>query len=280
MTIARIRTPGTWTDGSVVLDTEMEAIDANLVKAVDGVAGGTYAPTNPLVIGGDGLEVTGPLEASGATTLGDVTVTGTLVVETEATFEDGIGITGGGLGVVGPIAASGTITGPSGVFTDVTVGDDLTVVDDATIGGTLGVTGTTTLGNVGADAIIAGVLQVQDSGSIGGEIQLYDAGRIRERVAAVTDTDMDLDVRVADWYFETSATLTGNHTFTILDDGASNGSILKLALWNIHDVLVRRESGSNIVTISGGAAKSLATFVRADGAWHLAACVYSDVSAP
>jgi hypothetical protein len=50
MTINRIRAPGAWTAGSVLTPAEVEAIDANLVRAIDG-NGGTYAPTSTISLG-------------------------------------------------------------------------------------------------------------------------------------------------------------------------------------------------------------------------------------
>jgi len=47
----------------------MNNLDSQLPYAVDGNAGGTYAPTNPIVINGDGLDVGG----SGLTVGGDAT---------------------------------------------------------------------------------------------------------------------------------------------------------------------------------------------------------------
>lgn len=52
MAFLRIRFPGMWGVGSVVSSAEWEAIDAMRPDAIDGGAGGTYAPTGALVIGG------------------------------------------------------------------------------------------------------------------------------------------------------------------------------------------------------------------------------------
>lgn len=52
MAFLRIRFPGMWGVGSVVSAAEFEAIDAMRPDAIDGGAGGTYAPSALLSIGG------------------------------------------------------------------------------------------------------------------------------------------------------------------------------------------------------------------------------------
>lgn len=54
-----------WSNGEVFSSTQASAIGNQLPYAVDGNAGGTYAPTDPIILGGDGLTVTGPLVISG-----------------------------------------------------------------------------------------------------------------------------------------------------------------------------------------------------------------------
>jgi hypothetical protein len=57
---SRIRAPGTWVSLTTVSPSEFEAFDAYTFSAINGDDGGTWAPTDPIVIGGDGLSVTGP----------------------------------------------------------------------------------------------------------------------------------------------------------------------------------------------------------------------------
>lgn len=61
---SRLRPPGTWTPNSDVLQDEFEAFDDGRYTAVDGDAGGTWAPANPIVVGGNGMSVTGLFDAS------------------------------------------------------------------------------------------------------------------------------------------------------------------------------------------------------------------------
>lgn len=44
---------------------QMELVDSQLPYALDGHAGGTYAPTDPITVGGDGMVLTGTLSCSG-----------------------------------------------------------------------------------------------------------------------------------------------------------------------------------------------------------------------
>jgi hypothetical protein len=82
----RIRLPGFWVLGSVVDPAEFEAIDAIRPMLINAADGSTHAPTDPIVIGGDGLQVTGPLSASGNVTITgggttDITMSGTTRVK-------------------------------------------------------------------------------------------------------------------------------------------------------------------------------------------------------
>lgn len=54
----RQRLPGLWVLGSVVDPLEFEGFDHDIALAIDS-RGGTYAPTDPIVIGGDGIELSG-----------------------------------------------------------------------------------------------------------------------------------------------------------------------------------------------------------------------------
>lgn len=96
-----------WAYGETLTSTQMNSFGTQLPYAVDGNAGGTYEPTNPIIIDGDGIELPGGIGGSVAV---------------------GTNITAGG----NITAASGTISGA-----DLAATDDLTVGDDATITGSL-----------------------------------------------------------------------------------------------------------------------------------------------
>lgn len=70
-----------WGTGTVVPSSEFFWFEDCITKAIDGYAGGAYAPSSPIVLGGSGLQVTGPLVADGATEInGSALVTGNLTV--------------------------------------------------------------------------------------------------------------------------------------------------------------------------------------------------------
>lgn len=54
----RLRAMGAWIFNSTVDPDEWEAFDENLSNAIDGADGGTYGPTDPIVIAGSGLRTT------------------------------------------------------------------------------------------------------------------------------------------------------------------------------------------------------------------------------
>jgi hypothetical protein len=58
MSFSRIRPVLSWTPLSVLLSSEMNAFDTNQSRAVDGFAGGAYAPSTPIVTGGSGHWIT------------------------------------------------------------------------------------------------------------------------------------------------------------------------------------------------------------------------------
>lgn len=65
--IARIRDPGLWVPGSVVLQEEFEAIDEIRPWLINADAGSSHAPTTQIVLGGSGLRVSGPSRLDGIT---------------------------------------------------------------------------------------------------------------------------------------------------------------------------------------------------------------------
>jgi hypothetical protein len=58
--------PGGWAFGEVLASSEMNDFNTDHPNAVDGAAGGTYAPSSAITVGGSGLTTTGTLTATGA----------------------------------------------------------------------------------------------------------------------------------------------------------------------------------------------------------------------
>lgn len=121
MTFPRLRAPGLWVTGSVLSAAELETLDDHQSKAIDGYAGGTWAPTSEIVLGGAGLHVTGLLKAR------------------QTTIEDGYNVTFG-IGTTFNDNGTANFFGPTNIKVGAT----------ATIDGTLAVPGSATFsGGVG-----------------------------------------------------------------------------------------------------------------------------------
>lgn len=71
MTFNRVRGAGLWLSDTVILQAELEQLDENLSLAIDS-RGGAYAPSSPLDIGGAGLHVLTPTDATQVTPKGYV----------------------------------------------------------------------------------------------------------------------------------------------------------------------------------------------------------------
>ena len=132
MTFARIRAPGLWVLGAVITPTEMEKFDQDQSQAVDGTGGGTYAPTNRIVIGGAGADFTGgtstdplgPLTAtaaagtgaSGVVATGDGNGAGGIFTSGAGASTYGVSGIGNGNGATGVVGVGGPSSGAGGYF--------------------------------------------------------------------------------------------------------------------------------------------------------------------
>ena len=90
MSFSQIR-PGGWANASTLLASEMASLDARYT-AIDGGAGGTYAPSAPIIIGGLGLDLMGAVTLESAMTVtapgGEIHVTdGALRLDATGTFD-------------------------------------------------------------------------------------------------------------------------------------------------------------------------------------------------
>src|SRR5262249_45801686 len=117
VTFARTRSPGQWFTGYVPVSSDFEDIDDKTSKAIDGFAGGAYAPTGLITIGGSGLTATGPFAASGTASFsgplssgGVSTFTGTVALNGNASLASGKTFT-----VSGALALAGTMNGAGAV---------------------------------------------------------------------------------------------------------------------------------------------------------------------
>lgn len=106
--IPRVRDPGLWVPGSVVLPEEFEAFDEIRPWMINAESGSTHAPTTQIVLGGQGLRVSGPSRFDGIT-LGALAATGTFTVVDNSTLIVSGGTTGGVIRVDGHATTPGKI---------------------------------------------------------------------------------------------------------------------------------------------------------------------------
>lgn len=91
MTLTRVK-PADWSTGETLTSAQMNAIDVQLPYALDGNAGGTYAPSGQIIIGGSGFACTGASSFSNCTAFtlaGNMTISGSRTItatNTAATF--------------------------------------------------------------------------------------------------------------------------------------------------------------------------------------------------
>src|SRR4051812_35161517 len=57
MTFSRVGPGPGWGTGELLSSTQMNQMDLNVERALDGYAGGLYTPSAPLIIGGSGMQV-------------------------------------------------------------------------------------------------------------------------------------------------------------------------------------------------------------------------------
>lgn len=250
----RIRSLGFWVLNSVVQPSEMEAFDANLAKAVNGDEGGTWAPSAKIIVGGQGVEITG------ACLIGSL-----LQAQAGAT------ITGGDLTVSQDATIQGTLD-----VDDLATVDSLAVVNDASIQGNAEVQGTSHLvGNVTADNDIAcerlaihgshlgsNILSVNGAGRITGNCEINGQfacdgaasfgnnvsvggtltvtgnttfngvtkakGRFKRRVRTMGDANETVSVSDYDLVFMPAGVMTTSRTVQISTTGAEEGDVIRV----------------------------------------------------
>ncbi len=114
-----------WSVGSALEPTEAWAFDEDRTKTINATDGSTHAPTSPIVIGGDGIYISGPAEFDDMTIRDSATVTvaneAVITVEDDASIEifGSLFIRSGGdlfVNAGGDVSVSGTLTFASGTW--------------------------------------------------------------------------------------------------------------------------------------------------------------------
>lgn len=174
MSFAMQRADAPWT--GTISGVELNVFDRNLSRALDGFGGGACAPSAALIIGGAGLQLTGPFVTSGTFTVNSPTATfneNVNVLETLACQGNidlnGDGDVSGAWVVHGNLTVDGNTTLGNGALDQTTVNglllcpnflqvnSLLTVLAGGTLSceGTANFSGNVTLGNATSDLIVS-----------------------------------------------------------------------------------------------------------------------------
>jgi hypothetical protein len=209
-----IRPGGVWSLLSLLSSAAMAEIDRRIFKSINGDEGGVWAPTpTPIIIGGLGVQVTGPFEALNA----DITIpTGNfLTVELGGTVDCQVGSTVDILGTL-LIGGTTTISGP------VTINSGVAVTSEADIeltDGDLKITHPATLTIDGAATLLKTFL-VGGGAAIGvantGNITWQDGAIANHQLGSTTTFALGSNLTINGALTQSSGsvwTLNGTHSF-------------------------------------------------------------------
>jgi len=283
LTFSRIQPTG-WATNQKLLSTEMNQLDLDHSRALDGNAGGTFAPSSALVINGSGLQVGGSgfscntFASTGNCTLGNDVADVHQWNGTLATTNGTLSVAG-----TGTVALSGTtllsIAGTCSVDVDCdmqvntcTFGGAVVCNSSITVTGTLNGNGDCNIGNGSGDThSLTGTLTVGGSSIIG----FASSGRIRYRTSSVSsDADASITPQTADVYFIPDGVLSVNRNFTIDDTSCANGDELRVVCEEATGgvaAVVRIPGPTTVATISRNAATSpfAVKLMRIGGTWRV-----------
>jgi hypothetical protein len=258
MSFTRTRPPGFWTFNSVVAPSEFEHID-DYSYAIDGLGGGTYAPTALITIGGSGLNVTGPMDA---TDVGTMDVYTTFSIRGGATMQMfGTQIVSGTLSI---ISGAFITVGNGGTFT-INAGATATVAAAITLSGATTISGALTCSNTIALSGVTtqtGTFTKSGTGAISAErVQATNPALAIETISTDADT----------WYVATIVP-GGASVYTVKSSSPtpSVGARVSLNAYNTgigKSIEVKREDASLIATLTTG--DGGVTLVFWDGGWKL-----------
>lgn len=290
--------PGGFAFGERLPSSWANAIDADHAAAIDGVGGGTYAPTNPIVIGGDGMSVTGDFAAThdcaiGTTDADTLTVNSTVDFQGPVTFADtltvndfvaGTGAQFNGTVALGNAAGDAiSVTGTLTINNNCTIGssasDTLTInastvfnevsfTGDVEFTGTASFEGDVNLGTGSGDDIdVSGILNLHFPVAFSGQ------GRVTFRYALLTDADATLTVSAGN-VFRVPTSNTAPRTYTLGTTNAEDGDFMifyKGATGTLpEDVNLNSPTANEDSNYSAGAVGLFTVFVFDGSSWRLA----------
>lgn len=280
MSFPRIRPPNQWF--GTVSSAEFEQFDQNSSRAVDGFGGGSYAPLQPIVIGGAGLEVStelyaveaefGELEVNGPIEVEGTGIYGEVPADTQ-TFNGKI-IAQGGFETNALTVAGGTspllISGPS-----------LLIAAPTTYSNTATFNGTVTVGDSSGDAfnVVAtanfGVsnhvgLATFATMSLTDRLGLTGAGRVDWRHTAGSNIDGTVySVSTSDLVV-TFPILSASRGYVLDNVGAGPGSRIMFVNQDPTYVVALSTNGGSDVYLLGPAPATMRWIMLGfiSGAWH------------
>lgn len=274
------RAGGIWADGSDFLHAEAADLDAKTQKAINGDDGGTWSPSDAIVIGGAGLVLDGPFVSNGgfevntnAEINGDIVCTGNLnLLGTDNWVNGELTITDGALFVEGAtstesLAVSGasefsgevTLAGPVEVTAaNPSGGRALTVTNGVHIGGAMDVLG---IASFGENVVVGSGKTLTCTGPI----DFIQNGRATSRSTSIaTDENFSVDPAQTQWVMWPFGVGLANRVAT-LQDGI-NGDWVGFTNENIAHTLILHNSGGD--TMQGIGPSRWLIMRRIGGAWR------------
>jgi hypothetical protein len=281
---------GSWANLSVMEAHEAAAFDLAQFSAIDGDAGGTWAPASLIILGGSaGLRMDSPFLATGhfqVDSIGNfssnVVVThtihagGTIDSDADITATGNVSALGSGQ-IGGTFNADGAATfGSTGHFHgNLDTDGTLHAGGNATLAGTLTTTGgavfSSTVGingnvSTAADVGVGGELTVADVSEFTGRATFN--GGVVNRVVLGTNGNNTYSVAIADEVIVGQTGISSDVIYTLSSTGAVNGSRIRFTnldgSWNVTVVWA---TGSQRVTYQIGEVMTL-EMVYIGGTWY------------
>lgn len=304
MSFTRVK-PSNWGVGEKLTSSQVNTADARWPSVIDGGAGGTYAPSGLISVGGSGFRVTTVLSVTGT---GSVNLySGAVVVDsTSATFQ-GIQVDFGTLSTVifenGFNVVTGDATVTAGDFTVVagdlevtagslTVGGTANLNGNAIVTGSMSLLGSTTAAAVACSSLLvasvitldathltttsavtaafAGPVTLSNTTTLTGIIQQSGAGRMRGRASVtLANTDATISVATSDTFY--TPAITADRAYTLTSAGAADGDrvVINAQAATAHAAQIVDDGAAPLAGLqNGGGNLVIVEFEFVSGAWR------------
>lgn len=232
----RVRADLTAWEAAIPLEpSELDALDEGQFAAINGDDGGVWAPADPIIIGGAGLQFTGEVTAGG-----DLAITGTLTVESGGAIDveaggninieasGNIHVTGelqvesGGNLILEAGATQNHLAGSNVLYSSTSTqthasGSVDTYADgsELALAGTIGIAATAVITEAANATVEEGATYTQT-----GPRWLSGEGRIHQRIILGPDSDASFDGRSGDVVIIPAAGLSTDRTYSLLISGS------------------------------------------------------------